>query len=311
MDELGGRRVLSRRLLSGGAIQQNWLLEMEGGEEWVLRTDNAAVLEVSRPRPEEFALLRAAWAAGVPVPEPLFEGVADGKPFFVMRRVRGEANAIALGKQVGPEGSAALMRDCARALRAIHAIRPPHAGLPFLGEPPEDPARAFVAEMRARLDKAGTPRPVLEWGLAALDRHAPAPWPPALVHNDFRNGNLMVADGRLAAVLDWEFPAWGDPHQDIGWFTAPCWRFAHRHLDGAGLGGLDNFLAEYGPVDRARIPFWTLAATVRWAVIAADQAGRFLSGAERSLELALTGHLLPALEMDILDQVEALDAGTA
>ena len=38
----------------------------------MLRTDNAAVLAVSLPRAAEFALLRAAFAAGVTVPEPLF-----------------------------------------------------------------------------------------------------------------------------------------------------------------------------------------------------------------------------------------------
>jgi hypothetical protein len=46
-------------------------------------------------------------------------------------------------------------------------------------------------------------------------------------------------------------------------------------------------------------------------VIAADQAGRHLSGAEPSLELALTAHIIPALEADILAQVEAMDDRTA
>jgi hypothetical protein len=47
-------------------------------------------------------------------------------------------------------------------------------------------------------------------------------------------------------------------------------------------------------------------ATIRWAVIAADQAARHLSGQERSLELALTGHIVPELELDVLAMVEAL-----
>ncbi len=307
-----GARVIARRLLSGGAIQQNWLYEVETNgarEEWVVRTDNAATLAVSRSRPEEFALLRAAWAAGVPVPEPLFQGVHQGKPFFAMRRLHGETNAVALCKAVGPAGDAALLRQCGAALRRIHAIAPPRADLPFLGEPPADAALAFVAQMQARLDDAGTPRPVLEWGLAALRRHAPPPVPAVLVHNDFRNGNLMVEDGRLVGVLDWEFPAWGDPHQDIGWICAPCWRFTNQQLEAGGLGRREDLLAGYGPgLDESRIPFWVLAATVRWAVIAADQGARFLSGTEWTLELALTAHLLPALEWQVLQQVEMLDA---
>ena len=44
-------------LLSGGAIQQNWAMDVSRGgapERWVLRTDNAAVLAVSLPRATEF-----------------------------------------------------------------------------------------------------------------------------------------------------------------------------------------------------------------------------------------------------------------
>jgi hypothetical protein len=48
------------------------------------------------------------------------------------------------------------------------------------------------------------------------------------------------------------------------------------------------------------VHWWELAATVRWAVIAAAQAERHLSGREDNLELALTGHIVPELEMDVL-----------
>ena len=41
-------------------------------------------------------------------------------------------------------------------------------------------------------------------------------------------------------------------------------------------------------------------AHLRWGVIALQQAQRHLSGQERSLELALTGRLLPDLEIEIL-----------
>jgi aminoglycoside phosphotransferase (APT) family kinase protein len=122
----------------------------------------------------------------------------------------------------------------------------------------------------------------------------------------------MVEGHAVTAVLDWEFAAWGDPHADLGWFCAPCWRFGNRGLEAGGLGSRAAFLAGYGPgADPSRLPFWELAATIRWAVIAADQGARHLSGVERSLELALTAQIIPELEMDILAQVEALDAGTA
>uniref|UniRef100_UPI00307FC9F8 phosphotransferase n=1 Tax=Elioraea sp. TaxID=2185103 RepID=UPI00307FC9F8 len=90
--------IADLRRLSGGAIQQNWALDVRCGDgrtaAWVLRTDNAATLAVSHGRAEEFALLRAAHAAGVTVPEPLLlcpDRAVIGAPFFVMRRVEGVA----------------------------------------------------------------------------------------------------------------------------------------------------------------------------------------------------------------------------
>lgn len=313
-------RIRAASLLSGGAIQQNWALSVTRGgadEEWVLRTDNPATLAVSLPRMAEHALIRAAHQAGVTVPEPLFacaERDVIGAPFFVMRRVGGSATAFRLAKAAAAKGGDdALVRAMGREAARIHRIRPPRAELNFLGAPPVDAGAAFVAWMRRRLDEAGMPRPVIEWGLCALERHLPPPLPPVLCHNDFRTGNLMVEEGRLTAVLDWEFAGWGDPHADLGWFCAPCWRFGNLALEAGGLGSRAAFLAGYAEEagaapDAARLPFWELAATIRWAVIAADQGARHLSGVERSLELALTAHIVPELEMDILQQVEALDA---
>jgi aminoglycoside phosphotransferase (APT) family kinase protein len=311
-----GVEITTASLLSGGAIQQNWALTLADGQEWVLRTDNAATLAVSLPRSAEYALLRAAHAEGVTVPEPLMlcedRGVI-GTPFFVMRRVRGTATGFRLAKAAASQGGDdALVRALGAELARIHRITPPRADLAFLGEPPADAGAAFIAAMRLRLDEGGTPRPAVEWGLSALERHLPPPLPPVLNHNDFRTGNLMVEGHAVTAVLDWEFAAWGDPHADLGWFCAPCWRFGNRALEAGGLGSRAAFLAGYGPgADPARLPFWELAATIRWAVIAADQGARHLSGVERSLELALTAQIIPELEMDILAQVEALDAGTA
>jgi hypothetical protein len=44
-------------------------------------------------------------------------------------------------------------------------------------------------------------------------------------------------------------------------------------------------------------------AHIRWAVIALQQAHRHISGGEASLELALTGRLLPELELATIDLI--------
>lgn len=305
-------RIVAAKKLSGGAIQQNWALDVEtrdAVQRWVLRTDSAAVLAVSLPRAAEYALLRAAWDAGVTVPQPLFlceDRAVIGAPFFVMRRVDGTA----LGPRVVKDatlggGREALATALGRELGKIHRIRPPRADLGFLGEPPGDAGHAAIGTLRARLDAAGTPRPVLEWGLRAAERSAPPPVAPVLVHNDFRTGNLMLDASGVTGVLDWEFAAWGDGHADLGWLCAKCWRFGNLAQEAGGLGPRDalytGYAAESGtPVDDARVRWWELMAHLRWAVIAADQAQRHISGEERSLELALTGHIVPELEWEIL-----------
>jgi aminoglycoside phosphotransferase (APT) family kinase protein len=309
-------RIADWQKLSGGAIQQNWALDIESigdAQRWVLRTDSAAVLAVSLPRAAEYALVKAAWDAGVTVPEPLFlctETDIIGAPFFVMRRVAGTA----LGPRVVKDsslggGRESLAGALGRELAKIHRIRPPRADLGFLGDPPADAGRAAIATLRARLDAAGTPRPVIEWGLRAAERSAPPPVPPVLVHNDFRTGNLMLDASGVTGVLDWEFCAWGDGHADIGWLCAKCWRFGNVAQEAGGLGPRAALYAGYaaaggGAVEDARVRWWELMAHLRWAVIAADQAQRHISGEERSLELALTGHIVPELEWEILSLAE-------
>jgi len=300
-------------LLSGGAIQQNWAVDLSDGRAWVLRTDNAATLAVSHGRAQEFALLRAAFAAGVTVPEPLYlceDATVTGAPFFVMRRVAGTAAAHRVVKSDTLGGSReACVRALGRELARIHTVRPPREDLAFLGTAPDDPCRAFIAEQRAALDRQRLPRPVLEWGLRHLERTAPAPVPAVLVHNDFRTGNIMLDEGGVTAVLDWEFACWSDPHADLGWLCAKCWRFGNDAQEAGGIGPRAALYEGYGAVDDARVRWWELAAHIRWASIAVDQAERHISGVERNLELALTGHMVPGLEWEILRMVEARDAG--
>lgn len=306
-------------LLSGGAIQQNWALDVTftaRSEAWVLRTDNATVLAVSHSRAAEFSLLRAAFAARVTVPEPLFlyeDAAVTGAPFFVMRRVAGLAagHRVVRSDTLGG-GRSALVRALGRELARIHSITPPRHELSFLGAPPADAALAFIAAQRRDLDRQRLPRPALEWGLRHLERTAPAPVAPVLCHNDFRTGNLMLTDAGVTAVLDWEFAGWGDGHADLGWLCAKCWRFGNIAQEAGGIGPREALYAGYAAeaghgVDQARVAWWELAAHIRWATIAIDQAERHLSGAERSLELALTGHIVPELEWDILRMVQERD----
>jgi len=313
--------VATAERLAGGAIQQNWGLTVRFGDgredRWVLRTDNAATLAASHGRIEEYALLRAAHDAGVTVATPLFacpDAEVLGAPFLVMRRVDGIAAAhrVVKWEAVGG-GREQAARAMGRELARIHAIRPPRQDLPFLGTPPDDPCLAFCEAQERALDAARDPHPILEWGLRHLRRTAPAPLAAVLCHNDFRTGNILWTDTHLAAVLDWEFAAWGDPHADLGWLCARCWRFGNLAMEAGGVGPRAALYAGYREAggelpDPERVAWWELAAHLRWATIALAQGERHLSGREPSLELALTPHIVPELEWHLLAEVARREA---
>jgi aminoglycoside phosphotransferase (APT) family kinase protein len=310
-------RVLACERLAGGAIQQNFRLRvaLDGGpwsaaSDLVLRTDAPSSVAASRPRGEEFALLAAAAEAGVIVPPPIaFDpGDATCPPFMLVGFVAGEASGRRLtreGGSVRPDLLTAIGANVAR----LHAIRTPQPSLACLGAPPAHPTRDLVAAYRASVERwralTQDARPVLEWTLRWLELHAPAAESTVLVHRDYRLGNLLVDDGRLAATLDWEFAGWGDPREDLGWFCAPCWRFARPDLEAGGLGDVADLLRGYNAAagtafTRADLAYWQVLAQLRWAVIALQQTLRFLEAGERSLELALTGRMLPELEWQML-----------
>ncbi|QGY01774.1 phosphotransferase family protein [Methylobacterium mesophilicum SR1.6/6] len=304
------------RPLGGGSIQENRLVRCRLGNEvraFVLRMDAAATIASSRSRAEEFRILEAVWRAGVRVPEPVgfcADPAVAGAPFALMGLVEGVGLGPRIAKDLGLGGDRELLtadlgRELARIHRTLDVREPVPAALAFLGAPEPDPARAEIARLRACLDGIGARRPAIEWGLRWGEVRAPDCPVPTLVHRDFRTGNYMVDGTGLTAVLDWEFAGWGDPAQDLGWFCAACWRFGRTDLEAGGIGSRAAFYRGYTEaggraVDPERVAYWEVMAHVRWAVIALEQGARHVSGREFSLELALTGRMVPDLERTIL-----------
>ncbi|HTE14910.1 MAG TPA: phosphotransferase, partial [Burkholderiales bacterium] len=130
-----------------------------------------------------------------------------------------------------------------------------------------------------------------------------------LVHRDFRTGNYLVHEGKLAGLLDWEFTALGNPLEDIGWICAKCWCFRHEHHSVGGVADLEDFIPFYEAASGRTVPadalrYWQVMAHIRWSIIALQQAQRHLSGIEPSLELALTGKIVAELEWEVLQLTE-------
>src|SRR5437763_1131377 len=303
-------------LLPGGAIQENWGIDaafsdgpLAGRQRLVLRTDAATGVPSSLPRLDEFVVLKAVFADGVTVPEPLFaqaDPALIGKPFFVMRRVAGTAQ----GRQItaDPVLEPALPRIAAQLgeeLARIQTIRPPRADLAFLPSPEESAPARQITGFRAYLDGHPNLRPVLEWAIRWLETHLPRLLDPVLCHRDFRTGNYMLDASELTGILDWEFAGWGDPDEDIGWFCCKGWRFARLDREAGGIAERPAFYAAYESaagrrLDPDRIRFWEIFANVRWAIIALQQSDRYLIGGARDLSTAVIGRRAGECELELL-----------
>ncbi len=326
--QAGARRVTvtDEGRLSGGAISLNLAvtLEVDGGTRngrhaAVLRTGSASGVSASLGKAEEAAVLGAAFAAGATVPEPLFVGADPallGAPFYIMRRAPGIAAGHRMVKAAAPQRD--LARELGRQLGRIHTVRPGAPGLGFLPLPTPSAALQAVADYRGWMGRFAGSDPVLAHGLRWLSVNAPPPGDLVLCHRDYRTGNYMVEDGpdgtrRLTAIIDWEFAGWSDPMEDLGWFCAASWRFGRHDREAGGLADRADLYAGYQetagrPVDPRAVAYWETAAYLRWAAIALQQGMRHSSGTEPSLELALTGRMLPEIELDLLRHLDAITA---
>jgi aminoglycoside phosphotransferase (APT) family kinase protein len=108
-------------------------------------------------------------------------------------------------------------------LAALHAVDWRAAGLGDLGRPEGFNARHLRRMERLIAGEDGLIpadfAPVRDWLAARLPPESGA----AIVHGDFRLGNVVIAPdapGRVAAVLDWELATVGDPLLDVGYFLA-------------------------------------------------------------------------------------------
>ncbi|MCA3255023.1 MAG: phosphotransferase family protein, partial [Alphaproteobacteria bacterium] len=290
-----GLAVTRVTALSGGAASMTYAVEATLGEAaWPLILQCSPARETMLPRAGQAELIRLAGAHGLRVPEVVLvltpeDGLGDG---FVTRRIEGEALApkwLRLPEFAGAR--AAMTADCAAALARLHAIP---VGDPAAAALPPQPLSRAVEDYFALYRAYDVDRPVLDLAFAVLRERLGDDPPPAIVHGDFRSGNLLVNADGLAAVLDWELAHLGDRHEDIGWLCTNAWRFGEWRKPVGGFGDREAFYDAYeaaggAPVDRPRAMLCELWGTLRWAVMCLRMAHEHLTGAIPSVERAAIG----------------------
>jgi len=217
-ERLAPLAVTGLRRMAGGASSLTYAGSTPCGRRVVVKVAPVGVRPVlNRDVLRQARLLRALAGTAVPVPEVLWEDGGD-PPLFVMSFVPGTSfePLFDLGADDDDATVAERMRNAARAMARLHALQPVAIGLgdePVVGLGDEVGRWCRLLET---VDAALAPG----WAevAAALRASEPPPLPPAVVHGDFRLGNMLAAGTEITAVIDWEIWTVGDPRVDLGWF---------------------------------------------------------------------------------------------
>jgi aminoglycoside phosphotransferase (APT) family kinase protein len=169
---------------------------------------------------EQRWLPRLAPLLPLPIPVPIRVGRAAGRfpwSWSIVAWMAGDNAAV-----TPPTDFNAAASTLGAFVRALHVPAPRDAPAnPYRGVPLADRADAFhdrVTRLEGRIDTSAV--------LALWDAASRAPrWtgPPLWIHGDLHPGNLVVADGRVSAVVDFGDLTAGDPATDlaVAWMLLP------------------------------------------------------------------------------------------
>jgi aminoglycoside phosphotransferase (APT) family kinase protein len=311
---LGLGELIGLDRLSGGANMETYCVRLADGSRLALRRSpgaGAALTELEDGQATrgglaaEDAVLRAAHRSGVPVPAVVHElepadGLGEG---LLLEWLDGET----LGQRIVrserfAEVRPKLARQCGRTLARLHGIDPEPLG----GVLPEVSPEELVRATWSRYQSSRATEPMIDYSARWLLDHLPSLRPPAVVHGDFRNGNLMISETNgLVGVLDWELAHLGDPMRDLGWLCAGSWRFGRHDLAVGGFGTPEELFAGYEseagrPVDPAEVRFWEVFGSFWWAVGCLTMADIYRSGGDRSVERLVIGRRSSECQWDCM-----------
>ena len=266
------RTVMSPVALVGqapGASHDGWIFEVgesQPGKVLVrLEPEEGPFLRYDGAR--EAALLGELAVRGFAVPRVL--GVADrdvcGARFLVLEWIDGDVLNPRAAADMDVARRRALATEMAETLAQLHGVDGSQLRGP--GGPMDESDPGIMAMFRefdralAQLRLVDTV--VLDYVRLWLEKHARSRTAEqCLVHGDFRLGNLVWRDDRIAGILDWETARIGDPLFDIAWMCMGATQGSHSIM---GLVTRDEFIGLYAQtsgrtVDPKDLVFWQVVA---------------------------------------------------
>ena len=210
--------------IPGGNSNLTYRVRGAGGTEYALRRPPLGhVLATAHDVAREFRIISALGGTGVPVPPALglcSDPAVNGAPFYVMGFVAGLVpHDRTAGSSMTPDDRRSLGEDAVAVLAVLHSLDPDDIGLGELGR-----REAYVHRQLRRWSRqweASKQRdlPVMDRVRTLLENRIPTQRRTGVVHGDFRFGNLIVKNGKIGAVVDWELCTLGDPMTDLGYLA--------------------------------------------------------------------------------------------
>lgn len=312
----------------GGNANLTYLVRYPSGAEYVLRRPPLGpVAPAAHDMSREFRVLSVLHQAFAPAPRAyLFCDAPNvvGAPFFVMERRRGIVVRGVVPPEFGggrdPVANRKLSEVLIDTLVDLHAVETTAIGLETLGRPEGFLARQ-VRGWQERYERAKTREvpgatEIARW---LAERLPPSP-APALLHNDWRLDNMMVAfddPGRVVAVFDWDMCTVGDPLADLGsllsmWFEAGEDVPATSPMPSREPGFMTRTEAvrRYGERsgrDVSGVPYYHVLGIFKMAVIVQQIFVRYHRGQTKDARFALMDQVVEGLIRLARSHAERLD----
>ena len=209
-------------LIAGGHSNLTYKFTDQRGSAYVLRRPPLGhILQSAHDMAREHRIISALDATDVPVPKThgLCEDESvNGQPFYLMAFVEGVAPHEPDVTEAMPEAERRTAGEhIVEVLATLHLVNPDDVGLGNLAR-----KEAYLARQLKRWTQQWEATktheiPEMEESARLLHQDMPEQVGSAIVHGDYRIGNMLIKDGRMAALLDWELCTLGDPLADLGY----------------------------------------------------------------------------------------------
>ena len=310
----GSENPLHVRQFPGGKANLTYHLDY-GSHEYVLRRPPLGpVAPTAHDMAREYSVLSVLHNIFPLAPKAyLFsdEESIVGAPFFIMNRHSGIVVRKNMPSEFADEPHAGRQMSIALAdaLAEFHKVDYESLGLQSLGKPDgfidrqiEGWSKRWEAAKHKDIREMDE---IYNW----LNNHKPLSSESALVHNDYKLDNIMLAannPGKIEAIFDWDMCTLGDPLADLG--SLLCYWIDPDDPDffkQSAMMPLDNsfltrreLVARYTQAsgrDVSNIRFYHALGLYRLVGIAAQIYIRYLKGQTQDKRFAMFGDMIPAI----------------